>query len=167
MTSVKFQEIQRFSQIWLWLLVLITGLPSYYAMFREPLGLSYFDIAPGFQKFLLVFFVLHSLIVVLLLIVRLKVEISGRFLTYQFFPFHLKKKKYPLNQIHSAFIREFNPLKEQSAVGIKFGNKTKPYNIKGKWGLHIEFNNGRQLLLGTQKPEELDKVLKELHISEE
>ncbi|NLX73960.1 MAG: hypothetical protein GXY94_11800 [Bacteroidales bacterium] len=156
---MRFKETQRFRQPWIWLLVILTALPIYWPLFRQadssPKGLS------------VVLLILHLLIVVLLLLTRLTVELDKRNLSYRFFPFHLKKKRFALSRIRSASIREFYPLKEKSFFGIHASTSSKSYHIKGNWGLQLEFTSGRFLLLGTQRPEELKKVLSELHIPEE
>lgn len=33
------------------------------------------------------------------------------------------------------------------------------YNVRGNKGLHIKLKNGKQLVIGTQKPQELEKVI--------
>ncbi|MGK7390468.1 MAG: hypothetical protein ACNS60_08955 [Candidatus Cyclobacteriaceae bacterium M2_1C_046] len=45
--------------------------------------------------------------------------------------------------------------------GIRFGSKYGVlYNIKGNKGLHIKLKNGDQLVVGTQKEDELKDALK-------
>lgn len=49
-------------------------------------------------------------------------------------------------------------------LGNPMGRKRNGYNIKGNKGLQLKFKNGKVLLVGTQKPEELQKVLDEIKI---
>tara|TARA_R110000868_G_scaffold356319_1_gene617853 strand:+ start:624 stop:761 length:138 start_codon:yes stop_codon:yes gene_type:complete len=37
------------------------------------------------------------------------------------------------------------------------------YNVKGNKGLALHFTNGKKVVLGTQKPEELEKIIKDCH----
>ena len=167
MAGMKFKEIQRFNQRWIWIIIIITGLLIYYSTIKQLIfkGNSAIITIPNFVY--ITIFVLHLLITILLLLTKLEIEISTRYISYRFFPFHLKKKKVPISLIQSAFIREYHPFKEVSALGINLGKHSKVYNIKGKWGLQLEFQEGRHLLLGTQKPEEILKMLKYLQIPEE
>ncbi|ASB50717.1 hypothetical protein [Alkalitalea saponilacus] len=167
MSTIRFKEVQRFNQIWLWGVLILTGIPAHFALVYQVILNNPIGQAPVSDSLCIMFSAFHIVITIFLLIIKLDVEISSRFISYQFFPFHLKRKKYPLGQVHSAFVREYHPIKEMSALGLKLGQNSKAYNIKGYWGVQLEFRGGRQLLLGTQKPEEFDAVLKELHIPEE
>jgi hypothetical protein len=41
--------------------------------------------------------------------------------------------------------------------------KGKAFNVSGNKGLQLEFNDGRKLLIGTSKPEELEAFLLQLN----
>lgn len=163
---MRFKEIQKFRQPWLWTILLITALPLYYQAIRQLFLKDVFEIYSVSETLNFSLFVLHLVTSVLLFITRLEIEIDKRYLSYQFFPFHLKKKSYVLNQLQSATIRKFYPIKEMSLWGLYLSAGSKSYHIKGHWGVQLEFVSGRQLLLGTQKPEELNQILKALHIQE-
>ncbi len=163
---MRFKEIQKFRQPWLWTILLITALPLYYQAIRQLFLKDVFATYSTSESLNFTFFVFHLLTTTLLFIARLEIEINQRYLSYQFFPFHLKKKSYALNQLQSATIRKFHPIKEMTLWGLYISVGSKSYHIKGRWGVQLEFVNGRQLLLGTQKPIELNQTLKAFHIQE-
>lgn len=165
MTGTKFSEKQRFRQIWLWILMVILGIPLYYYSVR----LLFFNLTTSemCQMAIAMLTVLHIITIAFLLVIKLEVEITNRHITYRLSPFHFRKKVVPLNQLHCAYIRLYNPVKELSFMGIHFGKGPKAYCINGFWGLQLEFAAGRQLLIGTQRPEEMNAILKKLGIPEE
>ena len=42
-------------------------------------------------------------------------------------------------------------------------NKTKVYNVSGNKALVVELTNGKKILIGTRRPEELSEILTQLH----
>ncbi len=163
---MRFKEIQKFRQPWLWTILVITALPIYYQAIRQLFFKDVFEVYSVSESLNFTLFVFHLVTTFLLLITRLEVEINERYISYQFFPFHLKRKSYALNQLQSATIRKFHPIRELTLWGLYVSAGSKSYHIKGRWGVQLEFVNGRQLLLGTQKPGELDQTLKAFHIQE-
>ncbi|EAR12449.1 hypothetical protein PI23P_07485 [Polaribacter irgensii 23-P] len=68
-------------------------------------------------------------------------------------------------EIETAHVRNYNPIGEYSGWGIKGGllwnkEKGKYVNISGAIGIQLVLKNGKKLLIGTQKKEEVNNVLK-------
>jgi TATA-box binding protein (TBP) (component of TFIID and TFIIIB) len=42
-------------------------------------------------------------------------------------------------------------------------NHGKAYNVSGNQGVQLFFTNGKKLLIGTQKPEEITAILKQIN----
>ena len=101
---------------------------------------------------------------VLFAIMKLETSIDINGISVRFFPFHLKKKHFNWDQLESCSIRTYKPVIEYGGWGIRktFSGKGTAYNVKGKVGLQLVFKNGDRLLIGTQKAEELNEVLKTL-----
>ena len=112
--------------------------------------------------------VLPSLLVLILpllfLLFRLETRISNEGIHVRFFPFHLTYRFYSWETIRLSYVRSYNAIAEYGGWGIRFGifGKGKAFNVSGNRGLQLEFMDGRKLLIGTNRPEELDKVLKQL-----
>jgi hypothetical protein len=110
---------------------------------------------------LLAMSVLLFLIVGLLFLIQLKTTLDEEGVHYQFIPFHFKQKTILWQDIKSAEVRKYEPLKEYGGWGIKgYSNKNKAYNVKGNLGLQVVLKNGNKILFGTQKDEELKAFLK-------
>ena len=83
---------------------------------------------------------------------RVKVDLDCLYISY--FPF--VKRIIPLSRIVNWEARQYNPLKEYGGRGIKWGGRDRgwSYTVSGNWGLALELEDGKKLLVGTQKPEE-------------
>lgn len=110
---------------------------------------------------------LSGLIIVLLVILlfiklKLKTRIDEKGVFYQFAPFHLTLKLIPWNNISKCFIRKYSAIKEYGGWGMKFNffkNKGKSYTTSGNIGLQLELKNGKKILIGSLKENELQRVL--------
>jgi len=67
-----------------------------------------------------------------------------------------------MDEIESFKAMEYSPLKEYGGWGIKYGFKGKAYNVSGNLGVKVHLTNGRNILFGSQKHNELAKVLKSI-----
>jgi len=82
---------------------------------------------------------------------------------------HIQVKIWPVNktilfhEISEWYIREYSPIKEYGGWGIRTtsGRKRIAYNMRGNIGLQIILKNDKRILIGTQRPEELEKTLKD------
>lgn len=103
------------------------------------------------------------LVILLFINVKLKTRIDEKGISYQFYPFHRTYKIISWNEISKSYIRNYNAIFEYGGWGMKFNffkKRGKAYTTKGNIGLQLELNNGKQILIGTQKKEELQRVLK-------
>jgi hypothetical protein len=105
-----------------------------------------------------------SISVAFIFFFKLKTRIDEIGIHYQFSPFHLKMKLIKWEEITKTQVRSYDPISEYGGWGIKGGSfwnkeKGKCVNISGDIGIQVEFKNGKQLLIGTQKKEEATNVL--------
>jgi len=149
----EFNETQRFSQWWLWLILLGTWGAIVYAIFREPPKsiIAYF--VTGFSAFGLP---------ILFWQMRLSTRITSDGIYVRFVPFHLKEQFYAWDLIESAQVRTYSPLREYGGWGIKYGfnGQGKVYNVSGNQGLQLIFKSGEKLLIGTQKSAEIQAAVR-------
>ena len=141
-----FEENQKFTQWWLWVILLSFPIISFGPFDENTININYVLI--GF--FIPFLFYLFEL--------RLKVSAEG--LHYQFFPFHLKSHIIKLEDIEKFKAMEYSPLKGYGGWGIKYGFKGKAYNVSGNKGVKIFLNNGTNIMFGSLKSSELAKAMK-------
>jgi hypothetical protein len=153
-----FQEKQRFTQWWLWAIItigLLTGSYSVYMQYVEgAISKNIFFIYTLFEAAILLFFV--SL--------RLQTTITKDEIQVLFFPFHWKKRKYPFSTIKKMEVITYSPIGDYGGWGVRFSKNGKAFNVKGNKGLKLYFNNRKPLLIGTQKPEELQKCIQTINL---
>lgn len=149
-----FNETQRFTQWWLWLLLIAIGLFHFYLIYE---GLDNDERGSSFP----VLVVLSTFsAIVLFVILRLDTKVDAEGVHYRFFPFQLNYKLKKWDEIEKANVREYKPIYEYGGWGIRGWGKDKARNVSGNIGLQLELKNGDRLLIGTQKGEEMEKVVK-------
>ena len=114
---------------------------------------------------LLIFATLGVLLLSLLFVfLRLETTIKKDGIYYRFFPFQLTYRKISWDKISQSFVRQYNPITEYGGWGLRIGlfGKGQAFNVSGNKGLQLVYDNGKKFLLGTQRPDEIERVLKQL-----
>ncbi|MDR1591281.1 MAG: hypothetical protein LBS16_00095 [Prevotellaceae bacterium] len=123
-------------------------------------------------------------VVVLLLVITLfwitNVELcmKSEGIFVKMFPFKMKYKFFAWENIEKAYLRKYSPLSEYGGWGVRvklfslkmfnlFGLKKAFFNetayvISGNTGLQLELKNGKRVLISTQKPAEIEEILKKI-----
>lgn len=155
-----FKEEQRFTQLWLIVVIIFSSLVPIYVVIKEYMNNeNSFSIG---NMLSIIILILLPLGIVFLFKLTIRIDENG--IHYQFFPFHLTFRKIGWNEISKAFVRTYDPIGEYGGWGIKggfFWNKSKgtAVNISGDLGIQLELKNGKKLLIGTQKGPEAKSVL--------
>ena len=152
---ILFSETQKFRQWWIWAIILI--------VIGFQVNLLYHEFekgSPEIKKVLLLTFV-HVLVVLIFLYSKLSTEITENEIMYKFFPFNWSKKSVLWVDVERAYVRTYNPILEYGGWGYRFGlfGKGKALNVSGNVGLQLELKNGKKILIGTKKQEELKLVI--------
>ncbi|TQD26154.1 DUF6141 family protein [Methanolobus vulcani] len=154
--SVIFREVQKFRQIWLLALLLVTtGLTWYGAIEQLVYGRPFGSNPASDEGMLAILIGMGIIFPIFMLSIRLVFVVRNSGLYLKFFPFHLSFKHFPFSDIISAEVVRYRPLRDYGGWGIRYGRNGKAYNISGNKGLMLEFRNGKRLLLGSQEPDVL------------
>ena len=135
MNNIIFKEEQRFTQWWIWLILIIT-------LIMPPL------VNP--QDSSNYYLIISILILALIYFTRLTTLVTKEGLHYRFFPFHFKEKIIKIDEIMTYEQITYNPIFDYGGWGIRYGSKGKAYNVKGNIGVIILLKNGKKILFGTQ-----------------
>lgn len=78
-----------------------------------------------------------------------------------FRPFELKGKMMGWSDIDKVYVREYSAMKEFMGWGLKYGGKAYgwAYTVGGKYGVQLKLKDGKKILLGTHKPEQVKQLL--------
>ncbi|MHC4691902.1 MAG: DUF6141 family protein [Planctomycetota bacterium] len=167
-TDLIFREVQTFSSTLRWLLVLLMAVS--FAIFATafwetitnpkttntliPTLLSIFAMA------------IPIAVTILFFILKLETEVRSDGLYIRFYPMHIRFKRFTGENLAESYARTYKPIREYGGWGIRcsFTGKGKAYNVSGNKGVQLVLTNGKKLLIGSQKPDELaaaiDKMLK-------
>jgi hypothetical protein len=153
--KIVFTEVQKFTQWWLWILLIGIGILPIVGMYKQfVLGETFGD-NPMSDLGLIIFCAVVFGLIAMFWLLRLKTEIDQNEIRINFFPF--LSKKVPWNDIKSADIVNYGFV----GYGIRFGSTYGTvYNTNGNTGLAIELRNGKKFVIGTQKEHELNAIVK-------
>lgn len=155
MTTILFKEIQKFRQVWLWLLIVFIDSMIFYGLYQQFVLQKPFGDNPMSNEGLIITAVLILCFTAFFMIMQLRTSITEKGIELQFFPIHHHKKTYSWHEISEVYIREYKALREYGGWGIRTG----AYNVSGNKGLQLIFKNGEKLLIGTNQPDELENVI--------
>lgn len=155
-----FTETQRFTQWWLWLILIGVWSAMVYSIITAP---------PQTGAAVYVSFGIGILLPLLFWQMKLVTRIAEEGIYVRFIPFHFNEKFFAWDSLSACYVRTYSPLKEYGGWGIKYGfnGQGLVYNVVGNVGLQLHFKEGEAVLIGTQKGEEIKQVLASLgHLTE-
>ena len=154
--KIEFKEEQKFTQWWLWLILLPIGFLSIIGIYKQIiLGESFGD-KPMSDIGLIIFAIFIFSLLGLFILMKLKTNIDNDKIEISFFPFVKKTTKW--TDIKKAEVVNYGFV---GGWGIRLWTKYGTvYNIKGNKGLGIELLNGKKYLIGTQKETEMNEIVK-------
>ena len=154
----QFVEVQRFNQVWLWALLL--------GIFIFPLWKIIEDLRGNISlinSFSWIFLGGMSLFLLFFYKIKLTTVITEQDISIRFNLLHRKPKTIAWNEVQKAEIVTYKPIMDYGGWGIKYGGlNTIAYNVSGNKGLQLYLKNGKKILIGTQKPEELQNIIKKI-----
>jgi hypothetical protein len=90
---------------------------------------------------------------------KLITEVRYDGLFVKFFPLQFHSHIISYEDVKTYEIRTYSAFKEYGGYGIRLGTKGKAYNVYGNKGIQFEFQDGKRLLVGTQRPQEFISAL--------
>ena len=106
-------------------------------------------------------FGLALLINVLIFSIRMRLQVNKDGISIRYFPFINKNFKW--NDVAEYEVLTYNPVKDYGGWGLRYNwkKKGKAYTVSGSYGLSLTLQEGKKVLIGTDKPEELKVFLEE------
>ena len=158
--TILFSEKQRFTQWWIWLILLAVLAMPLFGLYHELRAKDPFA-NPENNTGLLLSLIVVLPIVALFIFMKLETQITGQGIYVKLFPVHLKFLHLPWSEMSEVYVRKYSPLSEFGGWGWRYGMAGKAYNVAGNQGIQIVFKNGKKLLIGTQKPEAAEAAIKQ------
>lgn len=161
-SKLVFKESQSFRQWWLWAIIASAAVVPVFGIYKQLIVGKSFGDKPMSDRGLVMTAVVLSVIVLLFVVMKLKTEVSHRGIYFKFSPFHIHKRFYELTDIESMKVVKYSPIFDYGGWGIRGFGSNKAFSVKGNKGLKIMFKNGDIRLIGTQKPDELQKIISQI-----
>jgi len=142
--NIRFQEVQRFRQPWLWTLL---GATALLMLVLGPISWG------GFAVIAVIAGLIYSL--------RLQTEVRDDGIYFKMWPVHRSFRRIPWSEIERYESKQYGPLRELGGWGIRWAPGKIAYNVSGDRGVWIERTNRRAVLLGSQHAEEFVRAIDE------
>lgn len=162
--GVIFREEQRVRQWWIWAMVLGIAIVTYCAAYVQLVQGIPFGDNPG-PDWVVILVLIGAGVLLPLFIgsIKLTTEVRRDGLFMRFRPFHRRFKDMRLDDAIDAKTIQYRPLRDFGGWGIRFGDLGTAYTISGRWGLVISYPGKEQVLIGTLRPQELEKAVALIH----
>jgi hypothetical protein len=70
--------------------------------------------------------------------------------------------KYYWTNISEVYVRDYEAMREFFGWGLRFAPRSMGYIVAGKTGVQIVLKNGNKILITTQRPEEVNELLRKI-----
>ncbi|MGB9939394.1 DUF6141 family protein [Methanosarcina sp.] len=161
---VLFREVQKMNQMWVWLIVAIPIIISWYGAYQQLLLGKPFGNNPAPDWMILLYFLIFGILFpIFFYSIKLVTEVRKDGLSVRFYPFHLSFKTFPFETVRNYEVRTYNPLRDYGGWGIRYGPKGKAYTTAGNRGVLFEFADGKKikkLMIGSQIPEKFAEAVR-------
>ncbi len=160
MGKVEIREVQRFSSKWILLFLFALLGVFVWAIVQQVVFDVPFGNNPTSNSVLFLFCLIPLGLFALFFIAKLETIITKDGISYQFKPFHSKKRLVKWSDIEEVKVIDYKPLLEYGGWGLRYGFKGKVFSVSGKKGLELKIKNKtKTILIGTQKGQEIELFL--------
>lgn len=144
---IYFKEEQRFTQWWLWLLLILINFIPIWGIIQQVILERPFGNNPMPDIGLYIFLIITIVFPLLFFWIHLKIKIDRDGIKFQFVP--LSKKEFLWNDVASAEVIDYGFV---GGWGIRMATKYGTvYNVRGDKGLYLILKSGKKIVIGTQK----------------
>jgi hypothetical protein len=165
MSRIYFEENQKFTQVWLWILTgsglfILVGVAVATAYSQLIQGKTFGD-KPMSDTGVMIFFIssilFSAFIILFMKSFQLQTKVDRLGITYRLLPLKRQWKT-----IHREEILDWEIVaKFAFQYGVHYGINSETLNIKGDKQLKLKLASGRTLFIGTQMPDQLSLALEE------
>jgi hypothetical protein len=160
--KVVYEESQSFFTWWLCLLLVFVLGAGIYTGWNGANADKQFDFLTGGSWGLIVSVLICSLI----FFVRLRTRIDENGVHIRFFPLVWKEKTWRWDDIADVYVKRYSPW-EYGGWGYRLSGAGRAYSTKGNYGIQLLVKkNAQRILIGTQRPEEVQILLERYYTKE-
>jgi hypothetical protein len=158
MASTRFREEQVFRQWWIWLLIgFLVALQWWGFVQQILLGQPWGDRPAPDWMMVLLWLVFGIGLPLFFLYLRLVVTVTDSYVEIHFRP--LTRRTIPIAKVSHVEARNYAPLREYGGWGIRGLGGNRAYNVSGDRGVTLVLTDGRKVLIGSQRADELAQAI--------
>jgi hypothetical protein len=163
-SEVIFREVQRFASWLRWVVAPSMAVAVVFGMFAlRQESLQQPPRTPQIVALIILGILLPIAIAVLFSLLKLETEVRTDGLYVRFFPFHINFKIFTVEDLSEHYARTYRPILEYGGWGIRCGWRGgRAYNVSGNKGVQLVLKDGKRLLIGSQRADELAEALSTL-----
>lgn len=164
----RFEETQAFRSWWIVLLLVLIAAGSL-GVFGWGLHVQLVQGVPWGDKpmpdgtLIAVALAVNALtlgLLALFALMQLHVRVDERGIHVRFRPF--VRRRIAFGELRAFAAVTYRPIREYGGWGIRGLGANKAYNVRGNRGVRVIFTDGRRLLIGSQRAEELERAIADL-----
>lgn len=163
MTEHVFIESQKFKGKLMYFVFVLLGailVLFIYADVQQLIMDKPFGEKPAPNAVLIVITLFLSFLLFTLIATTLETTVTDNGVSFRWGPFQKKAKQFNWSEIAKAEIVHYGFV----GYGLRITSHGLVYTAGGNTGLKLVLKSGRKIIIGTQRPEELEEVLEELKI---
>ncbi|MCL1821189.1 MAG: hypothetical protein FWG22_00030 [Prolixibacteraceae bacterium] len=170
MGKIYHKEEQRYTQWWLWLLILlvfaVSTLPLWYIFIEDVAQRRSQGVSVSYSSELLLTSVITTGIMLFFVLmfkfIKLETEINSEAIRFRYAPFVNKWKLIKASTIESWSVEKFVPSKFGGyGIKIKF-RRQKSYTVYGRLCLKLVLKGGQIVMIGTQQKSSIEYAIKKM-----
>ena len=157
--AIRFREDQFFRAPWLWLVIgAVAGL-QWWGFYQQIVRGEPWGNKPAPNWMMVILWLVFGIgLPFFFLYMKLTVTVTNDAVDIRYRP--LMRRTIPHVDIRSAEARTYAPLREYGGWGIRSGLRgTKAYNVSGNRGVELMLADGRTVLIGCQRADELAQAI--------
>ena len=157
-----FHEQQQFRQSWVWVILIVQTIILWYIaiqelVFNNPVGNG----NASKEMMIVLWFGFGILFPLFFYKLKLITQVRKDGLYIKFVPIHFSFKKIQLDDLKRHYVRSYDPIGEYGGWGIKSGKNGKVFNVSGDRGVQLEFTDRKNILIGSQKSDQLNSAIEQ------
>lgn len=157
-TPVIFREEQSFRQPLIWLLIVFVAALQWWGFIQQILLGQPWGDRPGPDWLTILIWLLFGIgLPLLFLYLKLVVTVTYESINIHFRP--LTRRKIPIAEITHVEARNYSPIWEYGGWGIRGFSRNKAYNVSGNRGVELVLKNGRKVMIGSQRADDLARAI--------
>ena len=151
---MDFKEEQKYRSLWIYLILAIsTGVLLWLTRSGYVIELVH----------LLLIFTPILAIIFLVEYSKLYTTISKEGITFKFKPYQKSWTLIPWSKIKNIETKKYNPIRDYGGWGMRKSKLGKGYNTRGNIGIFISTSDNETIMIGTQKEDEVKKVVQHFY----